>query len=121
MGTPDLGLASVPVFDQAQVRTELATSALSILPGLKGHCSVCLQLPRSCQTFKCRTDGREQTIYVVGTAHTSSASCDDVRAVIREVKPEVCYWQNSALSALTTPQLWHHLHLLTGCDAGAMR
>ena len=48
-----------------------------------------LQLPRSCQTFKCRANGREQTVYIVGTAHTSSASCDDVRAVIREVKPEV--------------------------------
>ena len=48
-----------------------------------------LQLPRSCQTFKFRNGTKEQTIYIVGTAHVSAASCDDVRAVIRAVKPEV--------------------------------
>ena len=58
------------------------------------YCTTCissvLQLPRTCQTFKIRNGGgKEQTVYIVGTAHVSAASCDDVRAVIRAVKPEV--------------------------------
>ena len=52
-------------------------------------CLLCPQLPRSCQTFKIRNGSQEQTIYIVGTAHVSAASCDDVRDVIRAVKPEV--------------------------------
>lgn len=64
MVQPDLGLANLPVLDQ-------------------------FQLPRSCQTFKIRNGNKDQTIYIVGTAHVSAASCDDVRAVIRAVKPEV--------------------------------
>jgi len=57
-----------------------------------------LQLPRSCQTFKIRNGNKDQTIYIVGTAHVSAASCDDVRAVIRAVKPEVIL-QTSNMSA----------------------
>jgi pheromone shutdown-related protein TraB len=50
-------------------------------------------LPKSVEVFKCRergnSEGIEQTVYVVGTAHISKASCDDVRAVIRAVRPQV--------------------------------
>ena len=60
--------------------------------------SYVLQLPRSCQTFKIRNGNKDQTIYIVGTAHVSAASCDDVRAVIRAVKPEVIL-QTSIMSA----------------------
>ena len=63
-----------------------------------GPMSYVLQLPRSCQTFKIRNSNKDQTIYIVGTAHVSAASCDDVRAVIRAVKPEVIV-QISKLSA----------------------
>lgn len=57
------------------------------------HPANVFQLPRSCHTFKCRSGNKEQTIYIVGTAHVSAASCDDVRAVIRAVKPEVSVFQ----------------------------
>lgn len=97
MVQPDLGLANVPVLDQ-------------------------VQLPRTCQTFKIRNGGgKEQTVYIVGTAHVSAASCDDVRAVIRAVKPEVvmlelCRERQQILTmekrdALTLQQafaLWRH-------------
>lgn len=50
-------------------------------------------LPSSCTVLTC-TDpnnpfGGEQSFYIVGTAHVSTESCEDVRKVIREVKPEV--------------------------------
>ncbi|KAL3148336.1 hypothetical protein ABBQ38_013794 [Trebouxia sp. C0009 RCD-2024] len=78
------------------------------------HPANVFQLPRSCHTFKCRSGNKEQTIYIVGTAHVSAASCDDVRAVIRAVKPEVvmlelCQERTQLLTvqkqdALTLPQ-----------------
>ena len=50
-------------------------------------------LPRSCMVLTCNDPGNpfggEQTFYLVGTAHVSMASCDDVRKVISEIKPEV--------------------------------
>ncbi len=50
-------------------------------------------LPSSCTVLTC-TDpnnpfGGDQSFYIVGTAHVSMESCDDVRKVIQEVKPEV--------------------------------
>ena len=50
-------------------------------------------LPSSCTVLTC-TDpnhpfGGEQSFYIVGTAHVSMESCEDVRNVIKEVKPEV--------------------------------
>ena len=52
-----------------------------------------LRLPKSCSVFTCNDPtnpfGGEQTFYIVGTAHVSRASCEDVKAVIRQVKPEV--------------------------------
>ena len=50
-------------------------------------------LPSSCTVLTC-TDpihpfGGEQSFYIVGTAHVSMESCEDVRKVIQEVKPEV--------------------------------
>lgn len=50
-------------------------------------------LPSSCTVLTC-TDpnnpfGGEQSFYIVGTAHVSTESCEDVRKVIEEVKPEV--------------------------------
>ena len=75
--------------------------------------SCVLQLPRSCQTFKIRNGNKDQTIYIVGTAHVSAASCDDVRAVIRAVKPEVILqtstmsagWQNGQFARLCAVQV----------------
>ena len=50
-------------------------------------------LPRLVRKMSCWNPncplGPEQTIYLVGTAHVSSASCEDVRRVIRAVKPQV--------------------------------
>ena len=50
-------------------------------------------LPKTCSILRCREasnpSSTEQTFYMVGTAHVSTASCDDVREVIRLVKPEV--------------------------------
>ena len=50
-------------------------------------------LPSSCTVLTC-TDpnnpfGGEQSFYIVGTAHVSMESCEDVRNVIKDVKPEV--------------------------------
>ena len=50
-------------------------------------------LPSSCTVLTC-TDpnnpfGGDQSFYIVGTAHVSTESCEDVRKVIQEVKPEV--------------------------------
>ena len=50
-------------------------------------------LPSSCTVLTC-TDpnnpfGGEQSFYIVGTAHVSTESCEDVRKVIKQVKPEV--------------------------------
>lgn len=50
-------------------------------------------LPSSCTVLTC-TDpnhpfGGEQSFYIVGTAHVSMESCEDVRKVIQEIKPEV--------------------------------
>ena len=92
MVQPDLGLASVPVLDQVQVSTTLGDVLACSESQFANFCSLLFcnqQLPRSCQTLKCRSGNKEQTIYIVGTAHVSAASCDDVRAVIRAVKPEV--------------------------------
>ncbi len=50
-------------------------------------------LPSCCTVLTCSDPqdfGREQTFYLVGTAHVSTQSCEDVRRVIRLVKPEVC-------------------------------
>ena len=33
--------------------------------------------------------GPEQTVYLVGTAHVSTKSCEDVRDLIQAVKPQV--------------------------------
>ena len=50
-------------------------------------------LPSSCCVLTCNDPanpfGGEQTFVLVGTAHVSTASCDDVKRVIRQVKPEV--------------------------------
>ena len=44
-----------------------------------------LRLPKSCSVFTCNDPtnpfGGEQTFYIVGTAHVSRASCEDVKAV----------------------------------------
>ena len=50
-------------------------------------------LPSCCTVLTCNDPtnfGREQTFYIVGTAHVSTESCEDVKRVIRLVKPEVC-------------------------------
>ena len=52
-------------------------------------------LPSSCTVLTC-TDpnnpfGGDQSFYIVGTAHVSTESCEDVRKVIQEVKPEVSW------------------------------
>jgi hypothetical protein len=53
----------------------------------------CTTLPKSCSVLTCNDPynpfGGEQTFYLVGTAHVSLDSCEDVRRVIRLVKPEV--------------------------------
>lgn len=49
-------------------------------------------LPSCCTVLTCNDPqdfGREQTFYLVGTAHVSTQSCEDVKRVIRLVKPEV--------------------------------
>lgn len=51
-------------------------------------------LPKACCVLTCNDPanpfGGEQTFVLVGTAHVSTASCNDVKRVIRQVKPEVC-------------------------------
>ena len=50
-------------------------------------------LPVPACVLKCREPGNpfgpEQTFYVLGTAHISSASCQDVEKLIRAVQPQV--------------------------------
>ncbi|CAL8462238.1 g1769 [Coccomyxa elongata] len=51
-------------------------------------------LPSCCTVLTCNDPinfGREQTFYLVGTAHVSTESCEDVKRVIRLVKPEVVF------------------------------
>eukprot|EP00891_Asterochloris_glomerata_P007507 jgi/Astpho2/7507/Aster-x1441 len=50
-------------------------------------------------------EGQEQTVYLVGTAHVSSSSANDAKAVIRAVRPQVVYaWTLGQLGAkLETP------------------
>ncbi|BDA46100.1 TraB domain-containing protein [Coccomyxa sp. Obi] len=51
-------------------------------------------LPSCCTVLTCNDPtnfGREQTFYIVGTAHVSTQSCEDVKRVIRLVKPEVVF------------------------------
>lgn len=49
--------------------------------------------PKAFATLKCNnsdnTLSNEQVFYLVGTAHISRASCEDVRQVIRAIQPEV--------------------------------
>jgi len=55
-------------------------------------------LPSSCTVLTCSDPqdfGREQTFYLVGTAHVSTESCEDVKKVIQLVKPEVTLWKSS--------------------------
>ena len=50
-------------------------------------------LPNGVQILKCQVrgnmEGQEQTVYLVGTAHVSTSSASDARAVIRAVRPQV--------------------------------
>ncbi|KAL4427745.1 hypothetical protein ABPG75_001834 [Micractinium tetrahymenae] len=51
-------------------------------------------LPQPLAVLRCRAEGPygpgpETTYYVLGTAHVSADSCDDVTALIRAVKPQV--------------------------------
>ena len=52
-----------------------------------------LHLPKGVQVLKCQVrgnmEGQEQTVYLVGTAHVSTSSASDARAVIRAVRPQV--------------------------------
>lgn len=52
-----------------------------------------LHLPKGVEVLKCQVrgnmEGQEQTVYVVGTAHVSSSSANDAKAVIRAVRPQV--------------------------------
>ena len=63
----------------------------------KGHAMAEADLPVPTCVLKCREPGNpfgpEQTFYVLGTAHVSSASCQDVEKLIRAVQPQVlCAW-----------------------------
>ena len=52
-----------------------------------------LHLPKGVEVLKCQVrgnmEGQEQTVYLVGTAHVSTSSASDARAVIRAVRPQV--------------------------------
>lgn len=124
MVQPDIGLASVPVLDQVQVSTWHASTSTIVLSVVV--CTLtdpfAFQLPRSCQTFKCRHGNKEQTIYIVGTAHVSSESCDDVRAVIRAVKPEVYLLAQSQKMLLMWSVVEDKVALCAeGCHGRALR
>ena len=61
-----------------------------------------------------RTEGgRERTIHIVGTAHVSKASVEEVRRVIHEVKPDtVCVeLDQMRYEALTDPARWRKLDI----------
>ena len=70
-----------------------------------------LRLPKSCSVFTCNDPtnpfGGEQTFYIVGTAHVSRASCEDVKAVIRQVKPEVILRLSQPTAATSLDMLLH--------------
>ncbi len=47
-------------------------------------------LPQPLAVMKCTNEyGGETTFYILGTAHVSTASCQDVVTLIRAVQPEV--------------------------------
>ena len=50
-------------------------------------------LPKLTSVLKWRAEpfGPEKTFYLIGTAHVSKKSCQDVEKLIKLVKPQVCY------------------------------
>jgi hypothetical protein len=81
MGADHLG---VDAFDRVGQEADAAEASTS---------QQLMNLPKSSCVLTCNDPanpfGGEQTFVLVGTAHVSTASCVDVKRVIRQVKPEV--------------------------------
>ena len=58
--------------------------------------------------------------YIIGTAHVSANSCEDVRRVIQLVRPEVCSAITQVAFALGCAAVLRSLER-AGCYAGAVR
>jgi hypothetical protein len=70
--------------------TDTAPQALPVVDGVSvGDIQPLLVLSHRVSDSNSATTIEECTYYILGTAHVSSSSCDDVRRLVRAVRPDV--------------------------------